>query len=108
MTDYTEYTDGTYKYTGYGLFERYDREAVGYWVSSTNNKVAEDEPVIRAMRRVVDNQGADYVGIWTADDGTRYVDKSHYVRDREVAEAAAKHWNQIAIWDIANNRAFYA
>jgi hypothetical protein len=98
-----EYTDGTYKYLGQGRFEKYDREALGYWVSSTNNLVKEDQDVLDAMLEVALTQYADYVGIWTADDGSRYVDKTHYVRDREVAEAAGRHWNQQAIWDIANN-----
>ena len=100
----TTYADGTYKYVGQGKFERYDREAVGYWVSSTNNIVKPEQELVDAMLYQV-TYGADYVGIWTDFDGTRYVDKSHYVRDREVAEASARHWRQGAIWDIANNEA---
>jgi hypothetical protein len=101
--DTMEYTDGTYKYLGQGRFEKYDREALGYWVSSTNFRTGSDATIKLAMDTLVTEYGADYVGIWTADDGSRYVDKTHYVRDREVAEAAGRHWNQQAIWDIANN-----
>lgn len=98
-----EYTDGTYKYLGHGRFERYDREALGYWVASTSYTASDTMDTLTAMQIAQDETKADYVGVWTADDGTVYVDKTHYVRDREVAEAAGRHWNQIAIWDIANN-----
>ena len=101
------YKDGTYKYTGSGEFELYTRESAGYWVSSTNNELAKDGDLLELMRSVVEEHGAKYVGIWTEDDGTRYVDKSHYVADREVAEAAGRHWNQEAIWDILRAKAIY-
>ena len=96
-----EYTDGTYKHLGDGQFERYDREALGYWVSSTSYTPSDTMNPLDALRIVQEMTGAKYLGIWTADDGTRYVDKSHYTTDRELAEAAGRHWNQIAIWDIA-------
>ena len=102
-----EYTDGTYKYLGQGRFEKYDREALGYWVSSTNLKIELENTEKLAMLALVTENSANYVGIWTADNGDRYVDKSHYVRDREVAESAGKNWNQDAIWDIANNEPIY-
>lgn len=102
------YTDGTYKYLGDGKFERYDREALGYWVSSTSNAVTSgDEYVKQVMLQLVNQESAKYVGIWTDDEGTRYVDKSHYTTDRELAESAGRHWKQEAIWDIANNQAIY-
>ena len=102
-----EYTDGTYKYVGGGKFERFGREALGYWVSSTNLKIEMEGTEKLAMLALVEREGATYVGIWTADSGDRYVDKAHYVRDREVAEASGRYWNQEAIWDIANSKAIY-
>ena len=101
------YTDGTYKYLGDGKFERYDREALGYWVSSTTYTPSDTMDTLTAMQITQDETKAKYVGIWTADDGTRYIDKSHYTTDCELAEAAGRHWNQQAIWDIANNQAIY-
>jgi len=107
MSTMTTIQDGTYKYLGFNEFEPVTRESVGYWVSSTNNPTNPEENLEDVMLYAVKEWGAKFVGIWTGDDGTRYVDKSHYVRDREVAEAAAKQWGQDAIWDIANNEAIY-
>ena len=101
------YKDGTYKYIGAGEFELYTRESAGYWVSSTDLEIGLEGTEKLAMLALVEQQGAKYVGLWTADDGTRYADKSHYVKDREVAEAAGRHWNQQAIWDILNKKAIW-
>lgn len=95
------YTDGTYKRTLDDKWERVTPSA-GYWVSSTNNPVTGD--VAEEMEAVYNEQNAQYVGIWTADNGTRFVDKSHYVKDRDVAEAAGRFWKQEAIWDILRER----
>jgi hypothetical protein len=107
MSTMTTIQDGTYRYLGFNEFEEVSKESAGYWVSSTNIQPGSDATVELAMTTLVAEYGAKFVGIWTDDNGNRYVDKSHYVRDREVAEAAAKQWKQDAIWDIANNEAIY-
>jgi len=92
--------DGTYRYRGNSEFEPVENVKTGYWVSSTSNLVSPEENIGDLMVELAQEQGTRFVGIWTADNGDRYVDKSHHVEDVWVALAAARHWNQKAIWII--------
>ena len=81
--------NGTYVMTADGLI---GIEATnGYWV-------AVGEPTLDA---VAEN---DVVGIWTdSETGKTWVDKAVHFSDLSMAMLAGELYDQIAIWDIANN-----
>ena len=65
----------------------------GYWV---------------AMEEVTPEQVAisEYLGVWTdPETGKTWYDKSMFVSDLATALVLAKTYNQIAIWDNANQAA---
>jgi len=80
--------DGTYLKTA-GTFQRI--EAVdGYWV-------AIEETTLETARE------GEILGVWTdPETGRVWVDRTQFKTHKSVAIATAKAFNQIAIWDNAN------
>ena len=83
--------DGTYKKTNGVLVET--NVDFGYWVAlseTTQDEISEGE----------------YLGVWTdPETGKTWYDKSVFLDDLTAALALAKTYNQIAIWDNANQAA---
>ena len=80
--------DGTYLKKG-ETFIRLETQA-GYWVAT--NEIALDSV-----------KDGEIVGIWTdPETGTIWVDETRFILDRTQAIATAKAFDQIAIWDNAN------
>lgn len=90
--------DGTYVLLGKGdadLVEviRLDID-YGYWVA------ARSLMHVRLIPNMV-------IGIWTAKDGTKYVDESIWLPEEAVALQVAKACGQISIWDCHAGEAIY-
>jgi hypothetical protein len=98
--------DGTFRVTKDDTLTPALDRSIGYWVASTSNKAQDVLEADEIVDHLI-NRGANYIGIWTSGDGTIYVDKTHYFEEYEPAMVAAKHWNQEAIWDIANKKEEY-
>lgn len=107
----TMIVDGTYKIT-HGKVE-VASETYGYWVgigaiATIPHKPKKSEAVACAqefakfLTYVVQHNG--YVGVWT-DKGTVYFDKVAFVATLNDAIALGRTHKEIAIWDIARNRA---
>jgi hypothetical protein len=58
----------------------------GYWVSEREINLS-------------DVEAGQIVGIWTDDNGKKWIDESHLVSDLGDALELAQAWNQVAIWD---------
>jgi hypothetical protein len=80
--------DGTYLKTN-GTFLRI--EAIdGYWVATTETR----------LTWVMDGE---IVGVWNdPDTGRTWVDNTRFIQDLATATITAKAYDQIAIWDNAN------
>jgi hypothetical protein len=64
----------------------------GYWV-------AESETTLDSIL------SGEIIGVWTdTDTGKVWLDKSRYFDNLDTALFWAKQWNQIAIWDNANQK----
>lgn len=64
----------------------------GYWVAELQTTLE-------------DIQNGDIIGIWTDKDTDKvWLDKSRYFDNLDTALFWAIQWNQIAIWDNANNK----
>jgi hypothetical protein len=100
--------DGTYRVIASGAWEHtIETELVtdkttGYWVAERGmmaNSVTEEnwQSCVSGLNPYV----GMYVGVWTnPENGLVYVDRAYWVENLDVALAAAKGWNQKAIWAI--------
>lgn len=80
--------NGTYQKTEAG-FTKVSAD-FGYWVAK--EEVTLEEVAV-----------SEYLGVWTdPETGKTWYDKSMFVSDLVTALALAKTYNQIAIWDNAN------
>jgi hypothetical protein len=80
--------DGTYLKTA-GTFQRI--EAVdGYWVATAETTLETAEE-------------GEIIGVWSdPETGKLWVDKTRFIQDLATATITAKAYDQIAIWDNAN------
>ena len=86
--------DGTYKADAEAGFFPV-QTSQGYWV-------AFEETTPQDV-----NEG-EYLGVWTDPDTNKiYYDKTVFISDLTEALTFAKLYNQIAIWDNANEKAIY-
>jgi hypothetical protein len=100
--------DGTYRVTASGAWiDNYEYELVtdkksGYWVAERGGMAQNlTTDNFKSMISMVGGYVGMYVGVWTnPENGMVYVDKAHWVESLPVALAAAKTWEQKAIWDI--------
>jgi hypothetical protein len=82
--------DGTYAKTVDGFMPVTPK--TGYWVASE-----EVHPN--------DLELGHLLGVWTdPETGKTWYDKTHHIEVLSTALILARHWNQLAIWDIANNK----
>ena len=86
--------DGTYRVTeAHSVPVLVTDVTDGYWVA------------FKAVESLDDARDY-YLGVWTDPaDGKRYYDATVWLEDLGTALISAKQWNQISIWDIANNEA---
>ncbi len=89
--DYTTAPDGTYIPTRQGLAPI--AVSGGYWVGLQTNTRA--------------GQKAEFIGIWTAKDGEKFVDPSRWVATLPEALKLATIHDQIAIWDCEKGEEIY-
>lgn len=83
--------DGTYAPNRQGLAPI--AVSNGYWVGLQTNTRA--------------GRNAEFIGIWTASDGEKFVDPSRWVADKAEALKLAEKHDQIAIWDCQNGVEVY-
>lgn len=78
----------------------------GYWVSEYGGVEVNglDERGLKEALHLLDVEPGEYIGVWT-DEETQlsYVDRSHHFLKKKTALELGKLWDQIAIWDCANN-----
>jgi len=97
--------DGTYTTRG----ERVEY-VHGYQVGVFGIQVKRSNPDagarVAAFMAEVARKGYSHVGVWTERD-TVHVDASIYFGYDQEALQAARHWNQVAVWDWSANTARY-
>jgi hypothetical protein len=101
--------DGTYRAESDGMGGIQISTSVhmgkGYWVSEYGG-VEINGITVSALKdalTILDIEPMEYVGIWTdTDTNITYVDRSHHFIKKQTALDLAKHWEQLAIWDCAN------
>lgn len=105
-------TDGTYRAQSDGMggirLDTSVHMGKGYWVSEYGGVEVNglDETGLNAALEILDIEPMEYVGIWTdPDTNLTYVDRSHHVFKKQTALDLGKHWEQLAIWDCANQEA---
>ena len=91
-----------------------DMPTTGYYVGVYNIAVIDNLTIPNALREELNDltapSGFDadthYLGFWrNPDNGTWYIDISRRFTDLTIAMTDAAELGELAIWDIANNRA---
>jgi hypothetical protein len=102
-------TDGTYRAESDGMGGIQISTSVhmgkGYWVAEYGGVEVEalTESTLKDALEILDIEPMEHVGIWTDPDTNHtYVDRSHWFIKEQTALDLAKHWEQLAIWDCAN------
>ena len=75
----------------------------GYWVASTNIVAPDASYIGRLIQAMIQDPRVEYVGVWTSSAGRVFVDSTAHFLELDDALQAARHYNQQAIWDCANN-----
>lgn len=95
--------DGTYTVDNAGIHDYAAKWAYGYMVG-TGAILQTNEPLTeRALSELHEGYGG-VIGIWADTDGTIYVDKVRHVDALSDAIDLAKRGNELAIWDLRNQR----
>lgn len=95
----TSSTDGTIGVQGQELPTR------GYYVGGVTASLVNPSTFMEVARWVaVAVQRADYLGVWTDEDGTVYVDASELAYGVNNALALAEERGELAVWDILDSR----
>ncbi len=104
ITDKLMLEDGTYRVdlSRTKLVPALEHSA-GYWVAQTNIVAPDASYVGRLIKGMIQDPRVNYVGIWTSSTGRVFVDSTAHFPELDDALQVARHYNQLAIWDCANN-----